>query len=182
MSMLKIKITRSPVSLVILTILWCSSTFSSHFLLAANLASELGDVLENTDKNSGSGGFEVWLYEHLQISVELLTDKNQLLGAEKKFDICLNSNSESSPVHLAISIDTEMLNHLKKSTSKYSFTMKGPKGWRNSGDFFDYLIHSSLECVEKNRVEFGYKIETMDRMRPNTPDYVDTITLRVRPE
>lgn len=175
MSLLRIMITKNSILLVGLLITWCSPVLSFQSLLASSMS-------EGPGKEDHAEGFQVWLSEYLQISVELLTEMDPSKDKENRLGICIHSNRESSPVHVAIAIETRLLNNKRKSVSKYSFEMEGRGGWRNSSDFFDFLIHSSQSCDDKNKLEFGYKVDMTGRKQLASPDFMDTITLTVRPE
>lgn len=168
--------------LVVYLLWWCSPAWSLDMLLGSNLS--VGDrhfanqsFLDHSKSRERESGFQVWLYEYLQITVKLHRGNLSAQGKKEVFEFCVNSNHDASPVHVGISINTRIINYEKRSVSKYSFGLAADQGWRNSRDYFDFLISSGKGCSDQNRIILASEKRWSDQM-----DYIDTITLTIRPE
>lgn len=167
--------------LVVYLLCWCSPGLSLDVLLGSNLSvgskhfaiQPINDPMRSRERESG---FQVWLYEHLQIIVKS-HQLSQSAQGKKGLVFCVNSSHDASPVHVGISISTRIINYEKRSVSKYSFSLMADQGWRETRDHFGYLINSGKNCSDQNRIILASSQKWSDQL-----DYIDTITLIVRPE
>jgi hypothetical protein len=163
---------------------WSSPAYSLGVLMGSNLSAGDRNFAGLVGASEPKTGFEVWLHDYFQINVQLLSEPEPepVAGKPNSLEFCVSSNHDSRPVHVAISIDTRILNYENRSVSKYSFYMGASHGWRNSRDYFDYMINSENNCTRLNKIKLGYMVDSPDQKKLDQMDFIDTIMLTVRPE
>jgi len=136
----------------------------------------------NADTHSTMEGFQVWLYEELQLDVDLKHIGTRPSSNVNKLELCIKAEQDKSPVHLIVSIDTEIINPNYQSLTRYSIQMKAEEYWRDQKNYFDFLLHSTVSCAERNLVYFRYLADREQDRRTGKSDYADIMTLRISPE